>query len=98
MCYEYVLLHVDDALAVSEDAESLLRNELGRYFEMKEEFIGPSGHYLEAKLGKSNLKMMHMHGHSVHPNMLKQQSRMSRNICCQKAASTGKCQITLTHP
>ena len=41
MCYDYVLLYVDDALVVSENAESILRNELGRYFELKEESIGP---------------------------------------------------------
>ena len=40
-CYDYVLLYVDDALFVSENAESILRNELGRYFELKEESIGP---------------------------------------------------------
>ena len=28
-CYEYVLLYVDDALVVSENAECILRNELG---------------------------------------------------------------------
>ena len=45
MCYDYVLLYVDDALVVSENAESILRNELGRYFELKEELIGPPDHY-----------------------------------------------------
>ena len=38
-CYDYVLLYVDDGLVVSENAESILRNELGRYFELKEESI-----------------------------------------------------------
>ena len=71
-CYDYVLLYVDDALVVSKNAESILRNELGRYFELKEESIGPPDHYLEAKSEKSNLKMVSMHGHSVHPNMFKQ--------------------------
>ena len=28
-------------MLVSENAESILRNELGRYFELKEESIGP---------------------------------------------------------
>ena len=28
-CYDYVLLYVDDALVVSENAESILRNECG---------------------------------------------------------------------
>ena len=79
-CYDYVLLYVDDALVVSENAESILRNELGRYFELKEESIGPQIITKEAKSGKSNLKMVYMHGHSVHPNMFKQQSRMWRHI------------------
>ena len=34
-CYDYALLHVDDALVVSENAESILRNELRRDFELK---------------------------------------------------------------
>ena len=68
-CYDYVLLYVDDALVLSENAESILRN-----FELKEESIGP------AKSGRSNLKMVYIHGHSVHPNMFKQQSRMWKHI------------------
>ena len=39
--YEYILLYVDDTLVVSKNAESILRNELGRYFHIKEESIGP---------------------------------------------------------
>ena len=31
--YEYVLLYTDDALVVSENAESILRDELGKHFE-----------------------------------------------------------------
>ena len=31
-CYEYVLLHTEDALVVSENAESTLKDELGKYF------------------------------------------------------------------
>ena len=31
---------MDDALVVSENAESILRNELGRYFQLKEESLG----------------------------------------------------------
>ena len=51
-CYDYVLLYVDDALVVSEKAEFILRNELGRYFELKEESIGPPDHYLGGKVRK----------------------------------------------
>ena len=55
-CYSYVLLYVDDALVVSENAESILRNELGRYFELKEESIGPPDHYLGGKVRKVQLE------------------------------------------
>ena len=43
--YEYVLLYTD-ALVVSANAEQVLRNELGRYFTLKEESIGPPKIYL----------------------------------------------------
>ena len=39
--YEYILMYTDDALVVSDNAEQVLRNELGRYFTLKEESIGP---------------------------------------------------------
>ena len=39
--YDFVLLYTDDALAIGEYAEKILRNEIGRYFIMKEESIGP---------------------------------------------------------
>jgi hypothetical protein len=39
--WEYVLLYTDDALVVSENPESILWNELGKYFQLKEESIGP---------------------------------------------------------
>ena len=55
-CYDYVLQYVDDALVVSENAESILRNELGRYFELKEESIAPPDHYLGGKVRKVQLE------------------------------------------
>jgi hypothetical protein len=50
--WEYVLLYVDDALVVSENGEKFLRKELGRYFELKEESIGPPKIYLGGKMSK----------------------------------------------
>ena len=44
--YDYVLLDVDDTLVVSDNAESILRNEIGRYFELKKASIGPPKMYL----------------------------------------------------
>jgi hypothetical protein len=39
--YEYILLYTDDAPVLSENAEKVLRNDLGRYFTLKEISIGP---------------------------------------------------------
>ena len=41
---------------LSVKAESILRNELWRYFELKEESIGPPDHYLGGKVGKVQLE------------------------------------------
>ena len=54
--YEYILLYVDDTLMVSENAESILRNELGRYFHLKEESIGPPTVYLGGRVRKVQLE------------------------------------------
>jgi hypothetical protein len=50
--WEYVLLYTDDALAISMNAENILRNEIGRYFELKEESIGPPEIYLGGRMRK----------------------------------------------
>ena len=34
--YKYILIYTDDALVISENAEKVLRHELGRYFNLKE--------------------------------------------------------------
>jgi hypothetical protein len=54
-CWEYVLLYTDDALVISENAERILRTEIGRYFELKEESIGPPKIYLGGRLRKVQL-------------------------------------------
>ena len=54
--YEYILLYVDDALVVSENAESILQNELGRYFHLKDESIGPPTMYLGGRVHKVQLE------------------------------------------
>lgn len=55
-CYEYVLLYTDDVLVVSERGEHLLRNGIGKYFELKEESIGPPDLYLGGRLRKVTLE------------------------------------------
>ena len=44
--YECVLLYVDNRLVASENAESILRDELVKYFDSKQESIGPPNFYL----------------------------------------------------
>ena len=41
-----MLLYTDDALAVGENAEAMLRNEIDQYFELKQESVGPPKIYL----------------------------------------------------
>ena len=48
--YEHVLLYVDDVLVISERAESVLQKEIGKYWFLKEESVGPPSKYLGGKL------------------------------------------------
>ena len=54
--YEYVLLYVDDVLVISERGEHVLRTGIGKYFELKEESIGPPDLYLGGRLRKVQLE------------------------------------------
>lgn len=53
--YEYVLLYTDDCLVISDNAENVLRNEIGEHFVLKEESIGPPSQYLGGKLRQVTL-------------------------------------------
>ena len=48
--YEYVLLYVDDCLVISEKPELILREEIGKHFQLKEESSGPPSQHLGGKL------------------------------------------------
>ena len=52
LAYEYILMCIHDALVVSENT---LRNDMGRYFELKEKSIGHRTIYLGDKFCKVNL-------------------------------------------
>ena len=54
--WEYILLYTDDALCVGEYPEQTLRNELGKYFALKEESIGPPKIYLGGHKRKVELE------------------------------------------
>jgi hypothetical protein len=48
--YEYILIYTDDVLVVSTSGEQIIRNGIGRYFDLKEESIGPPKIYLGGHL------------------------------------------------
>ena len=54
-CFDYVLLYVDDTLVISDNAEFILQNEIGSYFELKESSIGPPKMYFGAGIRKVKL-------------------------------------------
>jgi hypothetical protein len=66
-CYEHMVLCTNDALVVSENAEQVLRNELGRCFTLKEESIRPPktcgrcSSTMELNVGPSALPSMSSH-------------------------------------
>jgi hypothetical protein len=53
--YEYILIYTDDVLVVSTDGERILRDRIGRYFELKDESIGPPTIYLGGHLRQVEL-------------------------------------------
>eukprot|EP00957_Ditylum_brightwellii_P191416 14573264-Ditylum_brightwellii.AAC.1 len=44
--YEYILLYVEDALAIGEHPKKVLCQGIGMYFQLKEESVGPPKIYL----------------------------------------------------
>ena len=54
--WEYVLLYTDDILAVSENGERIIRDEIGKYFELKPDSIQRPTQYLGGKLRQVTLE------------------------------------------
>ena len=48
--WEYVLLYVDECLVVSYNREKMLREEIGKYFKLKDKSIGTPDVYLGGKM------------------------------------------------
>jgi hypothetical protein len=53
--WEYVLLYTDDVLVISTQGEKVLRDGIGKYFELKEESIGPPKIYLGGSMRQVEL-------------------------------------------
>jgi hypothetical protein len=54
--WEYVLIYTDDVLVISTNGEKLLREGIGKYFELKEESIGPPKIYLGGSMRQVELE------------------------------------------
>ena len=50
-----MLLYTDDVLVISENGEKVLRDGIGKYFELKESSIGPPNQYLGGNMRKVEL-------------------------------------------
>eukprot|EP00957_Ditylum_brightwellii_P073102 5556498-Ditylum_brightwellii.AAC.1 len=53
--YENILLYVDDALAIEEHPEKLLCQGISKYFQLKEESVGPPKIYPRGSVRKRTL-------------------------------------------
>ena len=59
-CWEYVFLYVDDCLCISVNPEMIVRDEIGKYFLMKEVSIGEPDVYLGGEVQKVELELGEM--------------------------------------
>ena len=48
--WEYILLYVDECVVVSYHSENILREEIGKYFKLKEKSIGPPDIFRSGKM------------------------------------------------
>ena len=55
--YKHILLYTNDALVVRDNAEQVLRTELGRQWTLKEESIGPPKIYLGRHVRKVRVQL-----------------------------------------
>ena len=53
---EYILLYTDDVLVISDIGEKTLRDDIGRYFQLKEESFGEPKMYLDGHIRKVTLE------------------------------------------
>ena len=56
--YENVLACADDTLVISERAEDILRNQIGKFFHLNHNYVGPLKIYLVSSLIKVMLENM----------------------------------------
>ena len=54
--YEFLVFYTDDTMCISHKAKHVMRNEIGKYFELKEESIGTPKLYLGGHLRNLTLE------------------------------------------
>ena len=74
--YEYAMLYVDNTITIQVNLKKILRNEIGKYFKLKESSIGSTGQYLGGKIQKVFWRMESNTGHLVHFSMFRRLLRM----------------------
>jgi hypothetical protein len=84
---KYVLLYVDDVLAISKRAEQVLQKEIGQEFVLKDESIGKPTQYLGGKLCGVTLENRVSAWSFCSTQMYKLWSRMWKSTCCRKGRS-----------
>ena len=52
---EYALLYVDDCLVISDRSENIIREEIGKYFDLKQESTNPPELYLGGRMRQVTL-------------------------------------------
>ena len=62
MITSFILLYTNDMLVITKRAEQILRDELGHFFESKDESIGPpnytSGTHMKGKVGQWHVSLV----------------------------------------
>ena len=53
--YEYVLLYIDDCLVISDNAQNVIQEEIGKYFKLNQDSIKPPDLYLGANMRQVTL-------------------------------------------
>ena len=62
-------MYTVDVILISENGDYVLRERIEKYFDLKEECIGPPNMYVNGRLHKVELKKTPLHRRLVLPNM-----------------------------
>ena len=58
LSYDYIQFYMENTIVISKNNEQILRGEIGKYFELKEESVGPPNIYLGGHVQKTKLHNM----------------------------------------